>query len=55
LNVFVDGMRTLEVDLDLIPPNQIEALEVYGGGISPPIEFSFGTNGCGVVLIWTRM
>lgn len=50
LQVYVDGVRTSQ-NLDLIPPAQIEAMEIYRG-ISTPMRFL--GDGCGVVLLWMR-
>ena len=51
LQVYVDGLPSIDTDLDQFPPNWIEAMEVYHG-IDTPTEY--GVNSCGVVLIWTR-
>ena len=52
LSVYVDGrLETLDANLDLVPPEQLAAIEVYIG-IDAPIRY--GTNRCGVILLWTR-
>lgn len=52
--VFLDGLPTFGVDLDLIDLSQVEAVEVYAGGTDTPIELGVYANGCGVIMIWTR-
>ena len=47
-----------DCDLDLVRPDDLQALEVYQGAATP-IEYRQptdpdGTPACGVVLIWTR-
>jgi len=52
LAVYVDGrLETFDPDLDLIPPEQLAAVEVYIG-IDTPVQY--GVNSCGVILLWTR-
>ncbi len=50
LAVYVDGIRAPGFDLNSMPPDAVEALEVYQG-VNVPAEYS---NSCGVVLIWMR-
>ncbi len=50
LGVFVDGIRAPGFDLNSLPPDAVEALEVYQG-VNVPLEYS---HSCGVVLIWMR-
>lgn len=40
--------------IDHIPPEMIEAIEVYRGAAEIPIEYRTTGSLCGVVLIWTR-
>ena len=58
----IRGRRTEPIQRDLrldhIPPDEIEAVEVYAGGATTPAEFSATASaglapGC-TVLIWTR-
>ncbi len=53
MTVFMDGMPMGGWDLDQIPPDWLEAVEVYSGA-NTPIRYSSGFNPCGVVLLWTR-
>ena len=50
LGVFVDGIRAPGFDLNSLPPDAVEALEVYQG-VNVPLEYS---HSCGVALIWMR-
>jgi hypothetical protein len=51
LPVYIDGVATLEPNIDLLPPEMIAAVEMYQG-VGTPVQY--GSNSCGVVLIWTR-
>jgi hypothetical protein len=52
LEVYIDGARTFSTDLNQIPPDWLDAMEVYLGS-EAPVQYS-GLNPCGVVLLWTR-
>ncbi|MGD2154570.1 MAG: carboxypeptidase regulatory-like domain-containing protein [Gemmatimonadales bacterium] len=44
-----------ENDIDfMVPPIEVEAVEVYDGPGSLPADFGGSRAGCGVVVIWTR-
>ena len=52
LSVYVDGLlERLDPNLDLVPPEQLAAIEVYVG-INAPAQYA--VNRCGVILLWTR-
>ena len=55
LDIYVDGQRIVDYDIDDLPPNQLEAIEVYQG-LDVPIQFrrQSSQSGCGVFLVWTR-
>lgn len=36
------------------PPEQISAMEIYGGGATIPPQWRSGTSGCGVIVVWSR-
>lgn len=50
--VHLDGARMPNLRVNEIPPEQIEAIEIYGGA-GTPVQFE-STEGCGAVVIWTR-
>lgn len=55
--VFVDGTRAIDgaVDLDdIVRPQDVAGVEVYGGSAGVPPQFMMGSGGCGVVAIWTK-
>jgi carboxypeptidase family protein/TonB-dependent receptor-like protein len=53
--VYVDGMQmqdgysTLD---DIVPPRQVAGIETYVGLGEAPVQYQ--SNGCGVVLVWTK-
>ena len=50
LPVYLDGIPMVNWDLDQLPPEWLEAAEIFHG-LGTPIQYG---GGCGVVLIWTR-
>jgi hypothetical protein len=56
--VYVDGMKVLDgaSELDnLVRPSEIMGVEVYTGAAGTPPQFAgAGSNGCGVVAVWTK-
>jgi len=59
--VYIDGMRMFiheardQADaLNIVWPDDIEAIEAYQGPASIPAEYNAMGNACGVILIWTR-
>jgi len=50
----VDGLYQPEFELDLIPPADIEGIELYRGSSEIPPQFNRFNAVCGVVVIWTR-
>lgn len=56
--IFLDGMllgNGMELDLDaLVPVQDLEGVEVYGGAATLPPEFDRPGSHCGVVAFWTR-
>lgn len=52
--IFIDGVRSPDADLNQMPQEWIEAIEVYNS-VGAPAEYSGSIfESCGVVLIWTR-
>ena len=52
LQVYIDGVQSSDPDVNQIPPEFLDAMEVYLGATAP-IQYA-GLNPCGVVLLWTR-
>ena len=54
---WIDGVRAAFMNVDDIPIQDIEALEIYRGpsGLPPEYNSRFGNPGCGAVIIWTRL
>ena len=42
------------VDVNSIPPEEIEAIEYYPSAATTPMEYSTLHSTCGVIVIWTR-
>ncbi|HKP74615.1 MAG TPA: carboxypeptidase regulatory-like domain-containing protein [Longimicrobiaceae bacterium] len=60
-SVYIDGMRMFireardQADaLNMVWPDDIEAIEAYQGPASIPAEYNPMGTACGVILIWTR-
>jgi hypothetical protein len=51
--IIIDGVRSPDADLNQLPPEWLEAIEVYTG-VTVPAEYGGPANSCGVVLIWTQ-
>ncbi len=56
MELFLDGIRQPSegFNIDLLPPEDIEAIEVYVGSSRTPAIFAFRGAPCGAVVIWTR-
>ena len=54
---FLDGARAPWLNVDDIPPMDVEAMEIYHGAATLPVEYNIdrGTPACGVIAIWTRV
>lgn len=53
---WVDGRRLRSAEIDDFPVTDIEAMELYSGPATTPVQFAMGTvNTCGTVAIWTRI
>lgn len=52
LTVYVDGVKTLDPNLNQVQPDWLVAMEVYLGADAPAQYRT--TMSCGVVLLWTR-
>jgi hypothetical protein len=67
MNLYIDGTRTdliapgetlgnttITLD-DVISPNDIGAIEVYPSGVTTPQKYTGVSQGCGTILIWTKV
>jgi hypothetical protein len=54
LSIYVDGVLSFDPYLEWINVDLVDAVEVYGGGISAPAMFTTGGNSCGAIVVWTR-
>jgi hypothetical protein len=54
---FVDGIPTMNFDIDEVLPGDVEGVELYAGSAGVPPQFNRfnGTTICGTILIWTRI
>lgn len=52
LTVYVDGVKTLDPNLNQVPPDWLVGMEVYLGA-QTPAKFKDPEN-CGAVLLWTK-
>ena len=53
--VYVDGMQMqdgYETLDDIVPPQQVAGMEIYSGLGEAPVQYK--SNGCGVLLVWTK-
>ena len=53
--VYVDGMQMqdgYETLDDIVPPQQVAGMEIYAGLGEAPMKYQ--SNGCGVLLVWTK-
>lgn len=55
-DMWVDGQRARGMELDDLPPNTVEGLELYDSFAIVPFEFTHGANSvpCGTIVVWTR-
>jgi hypothetical protein len=54
---WIDGVRAPLLNVDDIPLDDVEAMEIYSGpaGVPPEMNSRLGNPGCGAIVIWTRM
>ena len=55
--IWLDGQEVRDMELDNIPVNDIEGMEIYSGPSTTPMQFSHGWSrtDCGAIVIWTRI
>lgn len=51
---YVDGAYVPNFGIDVIPPADVEGVEVYRGPAQTPAAFRASNTPCGVIVIWTR-
>jgi hypothetical protein len=56
-SLWLDGQEVRDMEVDNIPVTDIEAMELYAGPSTTPMQFSHGWAGidCGAIVIWTRI
>ncbi len=57
-DIWLDGTRVRGMEVDELPPNTVEMMELYPNLSTVPIEFqSVGANTtpCGTIVVWTRI
>lgn len=53
--LWLDGQRARNMEVDDVPANQIEGIELYENWSSTPSQFSDGSSlPCGTIVIWSR-
>lgn len=55
-DMWVDGQRARGMELDDLPPNTVEGMELYDSFATVPFDFAHSTNSvpCGTIVVWTR-
>jgi len=54
--MWIDGQRAPGMEIDEIPLNDIEGIELYNGASTTPAEFAqTNSTQCGTIVIWTRL
>ncbi len=56
--LWLDGTRARDMEIDEIPANGVEAMELYRSLSTTPFQFSSGSSTsewCGAIVIWTRV
>ena len=56
-NIWIDGQLARDMEVDEIPANDVEAMELYPGPSTTPMQFSQQATSyaCGAIVIWTRL
>ncbi len=55
-DLWLDGQRVRGMEIDDLPPNTVEGIELYDSFATVPFEFGHGANAvpCGTIVVWTR-
>jgi outer membrane receptor protein involved in Fe transport len=57
-NLWLDGQHVSNMELDQIPANDIEGIELYRGASTTPAQFWQGNTQntfCGTIVVWSRL
>ena len=57
-DIWLDGTRSQGMEIDELPSNTVEAIELYPYFSSIPVEFQrigANTTPCGTIVVWTRI
>ncbi len=57
-NLWLDGQKVTNMELDRIPANDIEGIELYRGASTTPAQFWQGNSQntfCGTIVVWSRL
>jgi len=53
--MWIDGQRAPGMEIDEIPLNDVEGIELYNGASTTPAEFAQANSAqCGTIVVWTR-
>jgi hypothetical protein len=52
--MYAPNMGTPPVDVSRIDISELTGVEFYPGSGTGPIEFNSTSNGCGLLLLWSR-
>jgi hypothetical protein len=54
--IWIDGQRAPDMEVDDLPVNEIEGIELYHGPSTTPMQFSQGAmTTCGTIVVWSRV
>lgn len=57
--IFIDGQRARGMEVDDIPANTVEAIELYRSSATTPFQFTVADAGitarCGTIVVWSRV
>lgn len=57
-DLWIDGYRARGLEIDDVPANTVEAMELYQSQATTPFQFSAGSSlsmPCGTIVIWSRV
>jgi hypothetical protein len=57
-NLWIDGQRAAGMELDEIPVDDIEGIELYNGPSTTPAQFwqgNLSNSACGTIVVWSRV